>query len=63
MRGNFGCVEAYLSGVGFCTRLAKKMGQKYIKGQIAMELAQSGDPLAVSAFEEYAELMAQAIAS
>ena len=59
--GNFGCAEAYLSGVNFCQRLAKKLNRPYIKGQEAILQAQQGNKIVLQAFSEYSEIMAQAI--
>ncbi|MBC86156.1 MAG: hypothetical protein CL677_03165 [Bdellovibrionaceae bacterium] len=61
--GNYGCAEAYLSGVGFCTRYAKSIGEDYVKGQEVMRRAEAGETAALNAFTEYSEMMAQAIAS
>jgi glucokinase len=61
--GNFGCAEAYLSGMNFCKRFSKQHGIERIKGEELLKRAREKDPLVLKAFEEYSHLMAQTIAS
>lgn len=59
--GNIGCPEAYLSGRGFTRRARPRFANPELKAEDIARLARQRDPRALSAFEEYANLMAVAI--
>ncbi len=59
---DFGTIESYLSGHFFSLRLGKELGQE-LHGTDVVELAQSGDPVVIKAFDLYAKRMAIAIAN
>ncbi len=59
--GNLGCAEAYLSGRNFGRRAMQKFANPNLTPLDIAELARKHDPRALSAFEEYAEIMAVAI--
>ena len=59
--GNLGCAEALLSGRSFGRRARTRFGNAELNAKDIAELARKGDPRALAAFEEYAELMAVAI--
>lgn len=61
--GNFGCVEAYISGKNFSRRAGKSMGMDDLKGHDLKKLAREGDPKALAAFSDYARLLAFSISS
>ena len=61
--GNLGCAEAYLSGRNFAKRVALRMGKPHLTAREIAQLARKGDPAALKAFEEYAQIMAVAIRS
>lgn len=59
--GNLGCAEAFLSGRSFTRRNRPRFARAdYLAADIT-ELARKGDPRAIAAFNEYAELMAVSI--
>jgi glucokinase len=57
--GNYGCAEAYLSGMNFAARAAKKLVEPGISAIEVEQRARSGDPEAIALFAEYSELMAE----
>ncbi|MFL5813673.1 MAG: ROK family protein [Bdellovibrionia bacterium] len=59
--GNLGCTEAFLSGRSFARRNRIRFARPEMTAQDIAELARQGDPRALAAFEEYAELMAIAV--
>jgi glucokinase len=59
--GNLGCAEAYLSGRSFGRRARLRFGDSELSAKDIADLARKGDPRALAAFEEYAELMAVAL--
>ena len=59
--GNYGCAEAYLSGLNFSRRASAMLGQELLSGKEIASMARSGHPTALGAFEEYAHMMAVAI--
>lgn len=59
--GNLGCSEAYLSGRSFARRNRARFSRPEFTAQDMADLARKGDPRALAAFEEYADLMAVAI--
>ncbi len=59
--GNLGCAEAYLSGRSFSRRARPRFANPKLGAKDIAQLARQGDPRALAAFEEYAELMAIAI--
>lgn len=59
--GNLGCAEAFLSGRNFSRRARVRFADPELSAKDIAELARRGDPRALEAFEEYAELMAVAI--
>jgi glucokinase len=59
--GNLGCAEAFLSGRAFSRRARARFGNPDLNAKDIADLARKGDPRALAAFEEYAELMAVAI--
>lgn len=61
--GNFGCVEAYLSGKNFCKRVSVRLGEDYISGPNLLQRADAGEAEILEAFDEYSELMAQTLAA
>ena len=56
--GNYGCMEAYLSGWNFERRMQKHWGRPSLTGEQIAAMARKGDRKARAAFNEYAELMA-----
>jgi glucokinase len=56
--GNYGCSEAFLSGVNFGRRVANALGRPGISAKEATELATAGDPKVLGLFSEYSELLA-----
>lgn len=61
--GNLGCIEAYLSGVNFPNWYSRTHGVKPLSGKSFVQEAHRGNPQILTAFEKYAELMAQALNS
>lgn len=61
--GNYGCAEAYLSGLNFCKRFSKEQGIPRIRGEELLKRARENDPVVLKAFEDYSFKMAQAIAT
>jgi glucokinase len=59
--GNLGCAEAYLSGRNFGRRAQQRFADADLTAKDIADLARRGDPRALAAFEEYAEIMAVAI--
>lgn len=59
--GNLGCAEAFLSGRSFTRRNRPRFARHDYLAKDITELAHKGDPRALAAFSEYAELMAIAI--
>ena len=59
--GNLGCSEAFLSGRGFTRRNRPRFARADYLAKDITALAEKGDPRALAAFTEYAELMAIAI--
>ncbi len=59
--GNLGCAEAFLSGRSFTRRNRPRFARADYMAKDITELAEKGDPRALAAFEEYAELMATTI--
>jgi predicted NBD/HSP70 family sugar kinase len=59
--GNLGCSEAFLSGRSFTRRNRPHFARPELTAVDIAEMARKGDPRALAAFEEYAELMAIAI--
>ena len=59
--GNLGCAEAYLSGRGFTRRARQRFANPDLTGKDIADLARTGDPRGLAAFEEYSELMAIAL--
>jgi glucokinase len=56
--GNFGCAEAYLSGMNFTSRAAAALGQAQLTTLEVISLAQSGNCVAQACFQEYSQLLA-----
>lgn len=56
--GNLGCAEAFLSGRSFTRRNRPRFARADLMAKDITELAEKGDPRALAAFDEYAELMA-----
>jgi glucokinase len=61
--GNLGCAEAFLSGRSFARRARPLFSQPNLTAKDIADLARKGDPRALSAFHEYAEVMAVALCS
>ena len=59
--GNFGCAKAYLSGKNFTRRTQLRFANPNLSSKDIVNLARKQDPLALAAFEEYAEIMAVTI--
>jgi glucokinase len=59
--GNFGCVEAYLSGTHFVTRLKKQWRKPELTGEQVLDLARAGEAPALAAIKLYSEWLAQAV--
>jgi glucokinase len=59
--GNLGCSEAFLSGRSFTRRNRIRFSRPEMTAEDIAALARKGDPRALAAFEEYAELMAIAV--
>lgn len=59
--GNLGCAEAFLSGRNFTRRARPRFANPSFTAKDIADLARKGDPRALAAFEEYAEIMAIAI--
>lgn len=57
--GNYGCAEAFLSGVNFGNRAAEKLSMPGISAKQVTELAKNGDKRALALFDEYATLLAE----
>ncbi len=55
--GNYGCAEAYLSGMNFAKRASKRMGKK-LSGKELAALARSGNSSAKKLFAEYSTHLA-----
>ncbi len=53
--GNYGCAEAYLSGVNFTKNLARLWSRPQLRGEELVAEARDGDRRAVEAFNEYGE--------
>ncbi|OFZ70248.1 MAG: hypothetical protein A3K03_03725 [Bdellovibrionales bacterium RIFOXYD1_FULL_44_7] len=56
--GNIGCAEAFLSGNGFTKRVSRRFSEKGLTAEEIAHRARNKDPVALAAFNEYAELMA-----
>ena len=56
--GNYGCAEAYLSGVNFTKNLAKIWREPGLTGEILKQRALNGDKKAIDAFRLYGERLA-----
>jgi glucokinase len=61
--GNFGCIEAYISGKNFTARLAKQWGEKDLNGEDLVRRARNGERKALEAFTLYSEQFALAVES
>jgi glucokinase len=59
--GNYGCAEAFLSGVHFNRRMNRKYQRSYEKAQMWGEAAEKNDPEAKEAFRYYGDKLALAI--
>lgn len=59
--GNFGCAEAFLSGMNFGARAAHKLVEPGISAIEVEHRARAGDPEAKALFREYAELLAECL--
>jgi glucokinase len=59
--GNLGCAEAFLSGNSFSRRAQTRFANASLSAEEICELARKKDPRALTAFEEYARLMATAL--
>lgn len=57
--GNYGCAEAYLSGVNFTKLLTKRWGlNEKLTGEKLVQMAKDKDERALMAFKEYAQRLA-----
>lgn len=56
--GNYGCLEAYLSGRNFSERMRKRWNEPDLHAEEIAERARAGEPRAIQAFQEYSRLMA-----
>jgi len=61
--GNYGCIEAYLSGVNFAKRMSRLAFNQNLTAKEISELAKGNHPIAQKAFEDYSTILAAAIAS
>lgn len=61
--GNLGCAEAYLSGSHFAKRFSKAYSHKDLSGEEILDLAKNNNHDVMMAFEEYANIMADFLAS
>jgi glucokinase len=59
--GNLGCIEAYLAGSHFASRLAGKIKEPGLTGQRIVHLAKAVDKITLMELANYGEWMAQAI--
>lgn len=59
--GNFGCAEAYLSGVNFSHRAARVLRRKRIGADEVTSLARLGDARARALFDEYSDVLAHVL--
>lgn len=58
--GRFGCAEAFLSGRNFAKRVSQKLSKNLTALEIC-DLARKGNSPVLQSFQEYSELLAQAI--
>lgn len=56
--GNYGCAEAYLSGVNFTKNLGHQWGEPRLTGEELLTRAKGGDVRAVEAFRQYGSRLA-----
>jgi glucokinase len=59
--GNLGCAEAFLSGRNFSRRARQRFANPNMTAVDIADFARKHDPRALAAFDEYADLMANAI--
>ena len=53
--GNYGCAEAYLSGVNFTNNLSRLWGRPNLRGHDLVAAARAGEEDALRAFDKYGE--------
>ncbi len=61
--GNYGCAEAYLSGVNFSKNLAGLLGRDTLTGHEVVQLADEGNRIVLEEFDKYAIRMAAFLSS
>ena len=61
--GNYGCAEAFLSGVNFTAHLAAKWSDPRLTGEKLVASARQGEPLVVAEFGIYGERLASFLCS
>lgn len=61
--GNFGCAEAFLSGVNFTKKMAEVLERPGLSGETLVQLARQGDHKAILEFEKYGKRLAAFIYS
>ena len=59
--GNFGCMEAFLSGRNFTRRMSALLAIPDLTGEKLVELAREGHPGVLAGFSEYSRLLAISI--
>jgi glucokinase len=61
--GNYGCIEAYLSGKNFTQRVQKQLGDPSLTAERVADYARARDARFMPAFAEYSSLLAAALHS
>lgn len=61
--GNYGCAEAFLSGVNFTKQMAKKLDKPGLTGEALVAMADQGDTRVLSEFKVYGERLASFLCS